>query len=167
VCQVRHRRDDPTGVRTVDFDRLRREGSREDLRAALADAFAAARKLGDRLWWRCADPRAAAELSASPARRSARRLAADARGADPRLSSRRARRAGDPGAGRRAGTGYDVVACLAGRGDAAGRDLWPRSTLAVHSANGSASPGIERVVDCCAPLERVPGHPRRWRRRAR
>lgn len=73
----------------------------------------------------------------------------------------------DLGDERRAGTGYDVVTWLAGRGEAAGHDLWPRSTLAVHSANGAATPGIERVVDRCAPLERVPGHPRRWRRRAR
>jgi hypothetical protein len=73
----------------------------------------------------------------------------------------------DLGDEQRAGSGYDVVAWLAGRGEAADRDLWPRATLAVHSPDSSASRRIERMVDRCAPLERVPGRPRRWRRRAR
>jgi hypothetical protein len=47
---------------TAELERLRREGSREDLRAALADALVAARELGDRLWWRRVDARPAAEL---------------------------------------------------------------------------------------------------------
>lgn len=201
---------------TAELEWLRREGSREDLRAALADALAAARELGDRLWWR----RAAAELgrlrrladvlvnrlptreartldrllgelaelaTRAPAGGSIRMwLDDDLVGGTPPdpawlqvttaheaialLATGRVTELSldhDLGDERRAGTGYDVVAWLAGRGEAAGHDLWPRSTLAVHSANGSATPGIERMVDRCAPLERVPGHPRRWRRRAR
>lgn len=49
-------------MRTAELNRLRRAGSREELRAALADAHAAALALGDRLWWHGADVCAAAKL---------------------------------------------------------------------------------------------------------
>jgi hypothetical protein len=49
-------------MRTDELEELRREGSREGLRIALADAHADALALGDRLWWGSEDPHDAAEL---------------------------------------------------------------------------------------------------------
>ena len=44
-----------------------------------------------------------------------------------------------------------------------GNDLWPREAMSIHSANFSASPRMEGVVDRYSPLHRVLGR-RRWTR---
>ena len=61
-----------------------------------------------------------------------------------------------------AGTGYDVCLFLAEQSEG-GNDFWPRETLSIHSANFSASPRMEGVVDRYSPLHRVLGR-RRWTR---
>lgn len=62
----------------------------------------------------------------------------------------------------RAGTGYDVLLFLAEQSEH-GHDLWPQETMSIHSANFSASPRMEGVVDRYSPLHRVLGR-RRWTR---
>ncbi|HEY1775942.1 MAG TPA: cyclic-phosphate processing receiver domain-containing protein [Solirubrobacteraceae bacterium] len=61
-----------------------------------------------------------------------------------------------------AGTGYQVCLFLAEQSEN-GTDLWPRETLAIHSANFSASPRMAGVIDRYSPLQRILGR-RRWQR---
>lgn len=66
----------------------------------------------------------------------------------------------DLGADDRHGTGYDVVLFLAEQSEH-GSDLWPRESIAIHSANFSASPRMEGVIERYAPMRRELGR-RRW-----
>lgn len=69
----------------------------------------------------------------------------------------------DLGDDERNGTGYDVLLFLAEQSEAEGRDLWPRRSIAAHSANFAASPRMAGMIDRYSGMRRVLGK-RRWER---